>query len=88
MQQLVLNWFRANKQFSNGTVEGLNANAKPAFGKAHGYRTLQAAQVSLRHQLGHLPQPKLAHAFCRGGFFHFFVDWAVKYDILLVQFRD
>jgi len=45
-------------------VEGLNASAKLAFRKAWGYRTFQAAQVSLYHQLGHLPEPKLTHSFC------------------------
>ena len=61
---LILNWFRARKQFNNGIVEGLNANAKLAFRKAYGYRTLRAAEVSLYHQLGHLPEPKLTHEFC------------------------
>ena len=45
-------------------MEGLNASAKLAFRKAWGYRTFQAAQVSLYHQLGHLPEPKLTHSFC------------------------
>jgi len=63
-RELILNWFRAQKQFNNGIVEGLNANAKLAFRKAYGYRTFQAAEVSLYHQLGYLPQPTLAHSFC------------------------
>jgi len=63
-RELILNWFRAKKQFNNGIVEGLNANAKLAFRKAYGYRTFQAAEVSLYHQLGHLPEPKLTHSFC------------------------
>jgi len=63
-RELILNWFRAKKLFSNGIVEGLNANAKLAFRKAYGYRTFQVAEVSLYHQLGHLPEPKLTHSFC------------------------
>lgn len=63
-RELILNWFRAKKLFNNGIVEGLNANAKLAFRKAYGYRTFQAAEVSLYHQLGHLPEPKLTHSFC------------------------
>ena len=63
-RELILNWFRAKKEFNSGIVEGLNAKAKLAFRKAYGYRTFQAAEVSLYHQLGHLPEPKLAHAFC------------------------
>jgi len=63
-RELILNWFRAKKEFNSGIVEGLNAKAKLAFRKAYGYRTFQAAEVSLYHQLGHLPEPKLAHRFC------------------------
>ncbi len=32
------------------------------------HRVRQAAQVSLYHQRGHLPEPKLAHSFCWGFF--------------------
>lgn len=63
-RELILNWFRAKKEFNSGIVEGLNAKAKLAFRKAYGYRTFQAAEVSLYHQLGRLPEPKLAHSFC------------------------
>lgn len=63
-RELILNWFRAKKEFNSGIVEGLNGKAKLAFRKAYGYRTFKAAEVSLYHQLGHLPEPKLAHAFC------------------------
>jgi len=61
---LILNWFRANKEFNSGIVESLNAKAKLTFRKAYGYRTFQAAEVLLYHQLGHLPEPKLTHSFC------------------------
>jgi transposase len=63
-RELILNWFRAKKEFNSGIVEGLNANAKLAFRKAYGYRTFNATEVSLYHQLGHLPKPKLTHSFC------------------------
>ncbi len=63
-RELILNWFRAKKEFNSGIVEGLNANAKLAFRKAYGYRTFKAAEVSLYHQLGKLPEPKLTHSFC------------------------
>ena len=63
-RELILNWFRAKKAFNSGIVEGLNVNVKLAFRKAYGYRTFQAAEVSLYQQLGHLPEPKLTHTFC------------------------
>ncbi len=63
-RELILNWFRAKKEFNSGIVEGLNGKAKLAFRKAYGYRTFQAAEVSLYHQLGHLPEPELTHTFC------------------------
>jgi len=42
----------------------LNALVKLRFRKAFGFRTLEALQVALYHQLGHLPQPQLTHRFC------------------------
>lgn len=63
-RQLILNWFVAQKQFSNGIVEGLNANVKLGFKKAYGFRTVDAAQTMLYHQLGKLPEPEHTHRFC------------------------
>jgi transposase len=63
-RELILNWFRAKKQYNSGIVEGLNLQVKLRFRKAFGFRTIQAAQIALYHQLGHLPEPKLAHRFC------------------------
>lgn len=61
---LILNWFRARKLYNAGIVEGLNANAKLRFRKAYGFRTLDAVQVALYHQLGCLPEPQVTHRFC------------------------
>jgi len=61
---LILNWFRAKKQYNACIVEGSNANAKLRFRKAYGFRTLDAMQVALYHQLGHLPEPPITHKFC------------------------
>jgi len=63
-ETLILNWFAAKKEYSAGIVEGLNYRIKLTIRKAHGYRTLDAAQVALYHTLGRLPEPKLAHEFC------------------------
>jgi len=61
---LILNWFAAKKQYNAGIVEGLNANAKLRFRKAYGFRTFQAAEIALYHQLGRLPEPESTHRFC------------------------
>ena len=59
-----MNWFRAKKRFNAGMVEGLNGLVKLRFRKAFGFRTFTAIEVALYHELGALPQPKLAHKFC------------------------
>jgi transposase len=62
-RELLLNYFRAKKQFSSGVIEGLNNKAKVTLRKAYGYRTFRFAELSLYHVLGRLPEPKLAHRF-------------------------
>ena len=62
-RELILNWFRAKKQYNSGIVEGLNLQVKLRFRKAFGFRTVEAAEIALYHQLGQLPEPKLAHTF-------------------------
>ena len=61
---LLLNWFRAKKQFSSGAVEGFNNKAKLTMRKSYGFRTYRAAEIALYHTLGDLPEPKIAHRFC------------------------
>jgi transposase len=60
---LLLNWFRARKAISSGTVEGLNANAKLAVRKARGFRSYEVLKTAMYHALGHLPEPHYAHRF-------------------------
>ena len=60
---LLLNYFRAKKQFSSGVIEGLNNKAKVTLRKAYGWRTFRIAELSLYHVLGKLPEPQLAHKF-------------------------
>jgi transposase len=63
-RELMLNWFRAKKEISSGTVEGLNLNAKLAVRKARGFRSEEVLKTALYHQLGKLPEPEFAHRFC------------------------
>jgi len=62
-RELLLNYFRARKEFSSGVIEGLNNKAKVTMRKAYGYRSFRIAELSLFHVLGKLPEPKLAHDF-------------------------
>jgi len=60
---LILNYFRARKEISAGAVEAFNLNAKLAIRKARGFRTYEALETALYHQLGRLPEPEFAHRF-------------------------
>ena len=62
-RELILNWFRAQKQFSSGVVEGLNAKAKLTTRKAYGFRGFKTLEVALYHNLAKLPEPNFAHEF-------------------------
>ena len=60
---LILNWFRAQKEFSSGIVEGFNAKAKLTTRKAYGFREFKTLEVALYHNLGNLPEPEFAHEY-------------------------
>lgn len=61
--ELILNWFRAKKEFSSGVVEGLNNKAKLSTKMAYGFGTFQTLQTVLYHRLGDLPEPEFTHKF-------------------------
>ncbi|EQD27310.1 transposase, IS204/IS1001/IS1096/IS1165 family protein, partial [mine drainage metagenome] len=60
---LILNWFKAKGQISNGIVEGLNNKAKLTIRKSYGFRSPEILKMALLHALGKLPEPKLTHEF-------------------------
>lgn len=60
---LILNYFRARKQFSSGVVEGLNNKVKVTMRKSYGFRTFHITEIALYHALGKLPEPELTHRF-------------------------
>ena len=62
-KELMLNWFRAKKEFSSGVVEGLNTKAKLTTRKAYGFKSFKMLELALYHNLGALPQPTEAHKF-------------------------
>ena len=58
-RELILNWFKAKKEFNSGIVEGLNYKIKLTLRKAYGYRELKVAEIAIYHALGQLPEPEL-----------------------------
>jgi len=60
---LLLNYFKARKEFSSGVVEGLNNKAKVTMRKSYGFRTFRILELALYHSLGKLPEPQLTHEF-------------------------
>jgi transposase len=62
-RDLILNYFKAHKQFSSGVIEGLNNKAKVTMRRSYGFRTFRITEIALYHSLGNLPEPKLTHEF-------------------------
>jgi len=62
-EELLLNWFEAKKEISNGVVEGLNRKINLITRKSYGFRSAEIRQTALFHALGSLPEPELTHHF-------------------------
>ena len=62
-RDLILNYFKAQKLFSSGIIEGLNNKAKVTMRKSYGFRTFRITELALYHALGKLPEPQLTHRF-------------------------
>ncbi len=60
---LILNWFRAQGTISAGSVEGMNTKVKLTTRKSYGFRTYEAIEIALYHNLGRLPEPEFTHRF-------------------------
>lgn len=62
-QPLIMNYFKAKKRFSSGVVEGMNRKVNLATRKAYGFRTFNAIETALYHNMGDLPEPETTHKF-------------------------
>jgi transposase len=62
-RQLLLNWFLAGGKISAGIVEGFNNKLKLITRRSYGFRTQEAYETALYHNLGALPEPEFAHEF-------------------------
>jgi transposase len=62
-RELILNWFRAKGTISAGIVEGMNNKVKLTTRKSYGFRTYEAIETALYHNLGTLPEPEFTHRY-------------------------
>jgi transposase len=62
-RELILNWFRAKRALSSGVVEGFNNKVKLTTRKSYGFRTYEAVETALYHNLAALPEPEFTHRF-------------------------
>ena len=62
-RQLLLNYFKARKQFSSGVVEGLNNKAKVTMRRSYGFRTFRTLELALYHSFDKLPELGVTHEF-------------------------
>jgi transposase len=62
-RNLILNWFLADGAISAGVVEGFNNKLKLITRKSYGFRTQEAYETALYHNLGDLPEPNFTHEF-------------------------
>ena len=62
-RSLLMNYFEAAKKYSSGVVEGLNAKVKLTLRRSYGFRTANARELALYHNLAKLPEPRFTHSF-------------------------
>lgn len=64
-RELILNYFRARKEFSSGVIEGLKNKPKVAMRKSYGFRIFRVTELALYNSLGNLPEPELTQKLFR-----------------------
>lgn len=62
-QPLIMNWFKAQKQYSSGIVEGLNRKINLVTRKSYGFRNYEVLKLALFLTMGELPEPEFTHRF-------------------------
>jgi len=62
-RELIIHWFEAKGTISAGIVERFNNKVKRTTRKSYGFRTYEAAETALYHNLGCLPEPEFTHRF-------------------------
>lgn len=62
-RELILNYFKAKKEYNSGIVEGLNRRVNLTVRKSFGFKSFEIMKIALYHQLGKLPEQKFTHEF-------------------------
>lgn len=60
---LMVNWFKAKKAYSSGTVEGLNRKINLVTRKFFGFKSYEVLRIALFHTMGNLLEPEMTHEF-------------------------
>ena len=63
-EDLLLNYFRAKRQYTSAMVEGMNHKARVSLARSYGHRSFEVLKLVLYHNLGDLPEPPSRHKFC------------------------
>lgn len=63
----LMNWFRASGELWSGSAEGLNDKIRGVTWRSHGFRSDEAMELALYHDLGRRPEPEVPQHLCRGG---------------------
>jgi transposase len=63
-EDLLLNYFRAKRQYTSAMVEGMNHKARVSLARSFGHRSFEVLKLVLYHNLGALPEPPCSHKFC------------------------
>lgn len=62
-QPLIMNWFKAQKVYSSGIVEGMNRKINLVTRKSYGFRNYEILKLALFLTMGGLPEPDFTHRF-------------------------
>jgi transposase len=63
-EDLLLNYFRAKRQFTNAVTEGLNHKVRVSLARSYGHRSYEVLELVLYHRMANLPEPEFTHKFC------------------------
>jgi len=62
-EELLMNWFRAEKKYSSGVVDGLNRRVNLVTRKSYGFKNYEILKLALFHTMGRLPEPEMTHRY-------------------------
>lgn len=60
---LLMNYFRAKREYNSAVVEGLDNKARIALCRSYGQRSFEVMQLVVYHTLGDIPEPEFTYRF-------------------------